>query len=196
MAEVLYVKPSREKGRLTVGLETEGERHTYSVSESVYHLVGEPQSGEELDDDGFEILYADDEKFRAMKKALSLLSYADNNKRTLYLKLVRAGFSRGAVSFAVGECVRLGYIDERRQLTRIICREANGALRGRRVIRQRLVSKGYSPEDIDDILDDLLRTGEIDFSSNFERLCEKRGAKTDEERGALMYKFGYREGDV
>ena len=91
--------------------------------------------------------------------------------------------------------MRLGYIDERRQIERAVLSEANRSLRGRSYITKKLISKGYSSADISEVTDELISRGELDFSASFELLCEKKGATTDEERRALLYKYGYRSGD-
>ena len=189
MAQVIYIRPSKQSGRLSVGIDDNGKAYSLSVSDKTVAELG-ISAGCEIDA-VCEELFFDDARYRAMKKALSLLSYADNNKRTLYAKLIRAGFKSEIASRTVEECVRLGYVDEKRQLERLILKEANEAYRGREAIRQRLLAKGYLSRDIDGITDELVADERIDFVSNFELLCKERGCESEEERRALAYKLGY-----
>ena len=131
-----------------------------------------------------------------LKKALSLLSYADNNRRTLYTKLVRQGYDRNIATQVVEECVSLGYINEIRQIERIILSEVNISLRGEGYVVKKLISKGYNTEDIRICMSKLTENGEINFADSFSRLCQKRGAADDEEKKALAYKFGYKNYDL
>lgn len=194
MAQIQYVRASKNKGRLTVGISDRNALYTLSVSESSYFSLGEPTPGAEIGTEELRRLFHEDEVFRAMKKALSILSYADNNRKNLYIKLVRAGFSRDVSSDTVKECVRLGYVNEQKQLMRICLREANTALRGPALILRALVAKGYSAEDIKRALFDLCRSGEIDFSDNFKKLCEKKGASLPAEISRLRYQYGFENG--
>ena len=111
------------------------------------------------------------------------------------MKLLRAGFSRSVAEECIEECLRLGYIDERRQIERAVLNEANRSLRGKAYIVRKLASKGYSASEVGEITDELVSAGEIDFGENFERLCEKKGALSQEARRALLYKYGYRSAD-
>jgi len=147
--------------------------------------------GGEISDGELHILLSEDEEHRAVAKALSLLSYSDKSARALYLRLLREGFSREAATRALDYCRNMGYIRERDQLARLIVREANVNLRGPRYIREKLAAKGYSRADIDGVTEELVESGEVDFSQNLDRLCQKHGAKDEQERRALAYKYGF-----
>ncbi len=193
MYKVIYVKESRQKGYISIGLVTDGKRECYTVTNTLYGEIGSPIKGDGLDGDTLKVLIEDDERFRALRRALSLLSYADNSERTLTLKLLRAGFSRSAVRFAVEDCVAHGYINEREQLMRLVSVLANSKLRGPMYIKQSLMGKGYSAQDIDAAIHGLCEKGEIDFKESLHRLAEKMGANDPEARRALAYKYGFRE---
>ena len=191
MFTIKYARPSPDGRRVLLGLERDGEALKLSVSKQTYSSIGEPMQGEELREEELAEARLSDGEYRAMKKALSLLSFADNNRKNLYLKLLRLGFEKQISAQTVRECVRLGYIDERRQLCRLVAEEANRKLHGPRLIRPRLYSKGYSAADIDLVIETLVASGEVDFLSNFDFLCKKHSADTEEERLALRYKYGY-----
>ena len=192
MTTLIYIRSSKDGSRYIIGVELDGVRTAYCVDGKTKELVSDTSIGEELDLDVLFALKESDEKYRSMKKALSLLAYADNNKRTLYMKLLRAGFSKEVSSITVSECESHGYINEQNQLERLILKEANGALRGPRRIIEKLCAKGYKRPEIEEILSSLEECGEIDFRENFDKLLEKHSDGTEECKRALMYKYGYR----
>ena len=192
MATIVYIKTGVTKGRVIIGIDADGETKACSITETTYVAIGAPTRYAELSDRDTDTLMTEDERYRAMKRAVSILAASDKSAYTVRTKLYQAGFSKESIDDAVGECVARGYIDEHRQLRRLIAKEANEALRGKYYIKRKLASKGYRGADIDRICAELVDDGEIDFKLNFERLAEKKGAQSDEERRALLYKFGYR----
>lgn len=165
---------------------------TYNVSVGQYSSLGSPVRGTLLDSDEAERIKEWDEQRRGFKKALYALSFSDRSSRELYRKLRNEGFSHTAAEGAVEECLRLGYIDERRQLCRLVLKEANQMLRGPMYIKRKLAGRGYSTALIGEVIGELAESGEIDFASNFDRLCDKRGATEPEARHRLRHLYGYR----
>lgn len=193
----MKIKSVREKGgRVTLYFHDECEYTRLSISLPLYAAIGSPRAGSVLSGEDIERLVREDTEWRVVGKALSILAASDKNKLALRRKLYEAGFSRDAVDMAVEYCVNLGYIDEKRQLSILVEKEANRALRGRYYIKRKLLSKGYSSSDIDSVIDSLVEEGEIDFVRSFERLCEKQGAENAEARKILAYKYGYRQSEV
>ena len=190
MNTVKFIR-ERDGGRLSVGVITADGERVFNISSALYASMTFTR-GTDLSDDELDRLAREDEEYRAMKKALSLLGYSDKNRKTLFLRLLREGFSREVVETVVERCMTSGYIRERDQLSRLILREANVNLRGPRYIRDKLAAKGYSRTDVDAVMDELTDAGEVDFEANLHRLCEKKGASTPDERRALAYKYGYR----
>lgn len=192
MSEITYVKQT--KNGLLLGIETEGECSSYTVSRALYESLGSPSRGDFIDGAALDEIKYRDECYRAEKKALSLLSLADNNKRTLARKLTATGISRDIADEVTEKMVSLGYIRERDQLERLILAEANVMLRGPLKIMPRLAAKGYSPSDIRLVIRELSESGELDFARNAERLVEKRlgESPSDEEKKKLLYKSGYK----
>lgn len=186
---------TKDGGRAVLTVDTDGSVFRYCITEALYVSVGAPAVGCELDGESLHMIAREDEGYRAMKKALSFLSFSDKNKRTLYTKLVSLGFGKDVSRETTLECVRLGYIDEVRQLRILVTHEANSSLRGSVYIRNKLVSKGYSAADIDAVISELVESGDIDFCKNLSRLLEKKGIDDSEQRRQLMYKYGYRPYD-
>ena len=192
MAKVLSVAHDTAKKKLRIRIADSENVTVYTVSEATYISIGSPLVGEEIHDRELDAVRFEDERNRAMNKAYSYLSLSDKSRFELKMKLVRAGFSREVCDLTVDRLSELGYLDEERQLERAVEREANYKLRGRYYIRKRLAQKGYSPSGINRAISVLTQRGEVDFGANFERLAEKKGATTEEERTALEYKFGYK----
>ncbi len=194
MTTLKYIREIKDSRLLLLGLAEEGESARYTVNYATYEDIGSPRVGDSVDSVQLSAIKHNDEYIRAKKKALSLLAYADNNKKNLSTKLLRQGFGRECVMLVIEEMESLGYIDERRQLERIIISEANLKLRGPRKIIPTLVSKGYSSADVSAVMHALVDSGEIDFSDNARQLIAKKlpdGADSEEKK-KLLYKNGFK----
>ena len=187
------MRPSRYEGLYVLTVEHEGVRERLTLSDAAYVEAGLPAVGELLDAEAYDILKAASDRRASLLCALNTLSYGDKSRRELYQKLLQKGYNREVAEDATEEAVRLGYIDEERQLRHIIPRLANEKLHGARRILPELVNKGYQNSQIRAILSELVDEGEIDFKKNFERLLEK--THTDphdvEARRKLAYRYGY-----
>ena len=152
-----------------------------------------PHKGASIDENSLYALTLGDEYYRAKRASLSILSYGDNNEKTLHTKLRTRGISDEVAADVVREMVSLGYIDELRQLERLIIEAANRKLLGPRKIVPRLVSKGYRLADIKAVFASLCGSGEIDPNENKERLLDKNlgDARDTEQVKKLLYKYGY-----
>ena len=193
MPKLLYIRDAGN-ALLLLGIDEEGECVRYTVSRVLYSELGSPSRGEELSEDLVAEIRLYDEHHRAKKKALSLLSYSDKNEVTLKRRLVADGFSRELADEVSREMVSLGYVNEERQLERLILNEANVKLKGPMKILPTLVGKGYSSEDVKRVMHSLIDSGELDFKENAKRLIEKRLSECDdsEEIKKLLYRNGYK----
>lgn len=193
MATLRFIREERESRLLLLGIAEEGESARYTVNLSAFEEIGSPSVGAELTDEQMSVIQHTDRLCRARKKALSLLAFADNNQRTLRMKLARCGFDREISEEVCREMVERGYINEQRQLQRLIVNEANVKLRGPGRIIPALAAKGYSSSDIRLVLHGLVESGEIDFKKNALTLIEKKlpGADPEEEK-KFLYKNGYK----
>ena len=191
--KLAFVKNSKSKGYLVLGILEGDDKHIYTVSNSVYAEIGKPSRGDEIDGGAFESICYADECYRANATALRLLSYSDNNERTLISKLTARGIGRDVACKTVEQMVALGYVNEKRQLERIVLREANESLAGPKKIMQKLISKGYSRSDIDSVIASLCDLGEIDFNENRMLLVEKNAARgaTNEQIKKILFNKGY-----
>lgn len=194
MFTLKYLKELKDKSLLLLGIVGEEESADYTVTESLYIEIGSPAVGDVIDGDSLSNIKYADALYRARKKALSILAYADNNKHNLRIKLHRAGFSSEICDTVCREMVDRGYINEVRQLERLVTVEANQKLRGPLKIIPALVAKGYSQADVRSVIKQLTDSGEIDFRANARRLVEKKQIDESdvEEKKKLLYKNGYK----
>lgn len=193
MIKISYAKENEKTGLLRLGIVRGEESFAYTVDRALYDRLGRPVRGDVINENDLALAAESDRVLRAKRAALSLLSYADNNERGLYLKLRRRGFDSETAKDTVDEMVSRGYVNEEKQLERILCAEANVKLRGPKKILPLLVSKGYPLELVRRVLSRLCDAGEIDFESNAERLVEKKmpDGCDFEQRRVLLYKSGF-----
>ena len=171
---------------------TDDKKQKYVISEGTYREIGCPLSGEEINSENLYTLVFEDEKRRALQKSLNILTFADNNKRTLTQKLLRAGFSRDAIDCAIRECVILGYVDEDRQAEHLVMKYASELL-GPYKIAAKLRAKYYPSSAVTRAMRRLEERGELDFKKNRSELLSQKlgdGASYDEKM-KLLYKYGY-----
>ena len=192
MKTLRAIREIGDKGLLSLAIGGE-ESANYTVNAALYAEIGSPRVGDILTDEQIYQMRELDEYFRAKKKALAILAYADNNRRNLAMKLSKAGFSRDLCDRVVTEMVELGYVDERRQIERLILVEANGKLRGPLRIIPALVNKGYSSSDVRAVMHALMESGEVDFRRNAKILLDKKLPEAEpEEKKKFLYKNGYK----
>ena len=181
------------QGYLSITVLEGNENRQYTIRTVIYTELGSPSRGDEITDEQLSAMRDADEYYRAKRAALSILSYGDNNTRTLITKLRARSISESIAEEVVGEMISLGYIDERRQLERLIVEYTNRKLLGPKKTVPRLLSKGYAISDIKDTYESLSCAGEIDIEKNKELLIEKYlgGDRDAEATRRLLFKYGY-----
>ena len=188
---MIYIRDSKSRGYLRIGVSFDGEKKEYTLSESEYRGLGSPLIGDEISDT--QELLACDMRYKAKLYALRILSYADNNVSSLKRKLISSSIPAEIAEQVCEQMVGLGYVNETRQLEKLIENEANVKLYGKRKIFQRLLAKGYAKKEIESVLSNLISHGIVDFEKTKEILINKRfpdGATRDEIR-ALLFKSGH-----
>ena len=189
--KVIYIRASSSKGYLRLGLSDGEKKNEYTVSESDYRDNGSPLVGDEIFD--VEALLLSDMRYKARLCALRILSFGDNSESTLKRKLLARSISPQIASEICSEMVGLGYLDESRQLAKLIENEANVRLSGKRLIYRRLSAKGYSREATERVLSELISQGTVDFESSKRKLIDKKFPEGAPKKDilALLYKHGY-----
>lgn len=193
-ARLIYIKEIKSTNLIRLGI-IEGDEHSsYTVRASVYSELGRLMRGEIVDEGTLEEIRREDEYIRVKKSALSILSYGDNNEKMLKDKLRTRGANATLAEEIAREMVSVGYIDERKQLERILLTEANVKLYGAGKIIPRLCAKGYSAKVAREVLAALVREGDIDFTVNAKKLIAKKlpDSALPEQKKALLYKQGYK----
>ena len=191
--KVIFIREARSRGYIRVGISDGEEKYDLTVSESDYREAGSPLCKDDVDRDTLLLLLDSDMRYRAGLYALRILSYADNNEKTLLRKLISRGIRADIAALVARDMVSRGYINEKRQLSLIITEEVNRKLTGPHKLRPKLISKGYSAADIDSEITMLLSSNEIDFERSKHLLIEKKlpTDATEEEIKKLLYKNGY-----
>ena len=193
MPRILFVKSDKKHKRVEIGI-SDDERGVLClcVKESTYSSLSSAEVGEEVDSSQLAELIAEDEIFRCFNRILRIIASSDKSRYELKCKLVQLGYSRASLDEALDLCEEYGYLDEPRQLERLIEREANQKLRGRYYIRRKLLAKGYQRQIVDRVTDELVDKGEIDFDANLELLAQKKFVTDEDGISVLKYKYGYK----
>ena len=191
--KILYIRPSSVKGYLKIGIGKGEGREELFVSEREYSDLGEPRASDGVDSELYEAIKGADMLYRAKKKALGILKFGDNSEKMLYIKLCRAGIDNKTAGRVASEMVGRGYVDDKRQLARLIKSLVTVNNFGPSQIYPRLIAKGYKRGDIESVMDELLSLDEIDFDEAKRRLLERKlpeGA-TDSDVKKILYKNGF-----
>lgn len=189
--KVIYIRNSRSRGYLRIGISDGENKFEYTVSESEYRELGSLLSGDEVTDT--EQLRLCDMRYKGRLYALRILSYGDNNRSTLKRKLVSKSIPHSIAEEICTEMVGLGYINEVRQLERLVENEINQKLSGKRKVFRKLLFSGYKKQEIERVLDSLISRRVVDFEKSKKKLIIKKypqGASEEQIR-SLLYKYGY-----
>ena len=89
-----YIRHSKTKGYLKIGVKDGDAKYEFTVSEKDFHAVGAPTLGDSITREAFDTISYCDTEYRAKLKALRILSFGDNSERMLKRKLTMSGFSR------------------------------------------------------------------------------------------------------
>ena len=186
--KVIYIRDSKSRGYLRIGVATGEEKTEYTLSEKEYRGELSLLVGDEVSEEQLLLLSEYDMKYRARLAALRILSYGDNNEKNICQKLTKKGIRAEIARETAREMVGLGYINERRQLERLVEKEVARELRGPRAVYMRLMKK-----DIYEVISDLISHGIIDFEKSKQNLIEKKlpAGSGEEDIKKLLYKFGY-----
>ncbi len=170
----------------------EGEIAKYAITESEYSALGCPAVGDTLDGEDEARLLTMAAAHAALRAALRILAFSDNNAATLRRKLRARGHAAKASDRAVSEVIRRGYLREGDLLERAVLAAAR-KLWGPRRITEALVAKGYRRGEVEDTLRRLTDAGEIDFAASRRRLLTERlkDESDPQRKRAFLYRYGY-----
>lgn len=207
MQVVLYaVKPIADGAEAELYFEiSDGEnteRRKFTVTAEMFFELGFPHNlcgNVEISCGKLDEVMVMAEKTAAIKKGLSILSFADNTKKSLIRKLMQKGFSRDSASSAADFLEESGYINEIGSAELLARDIAVKKLYGPRRICSALYEKGFSKEAVDNAMSAL----DVDFAY----LCAKRikamgGASIFADRAkkqkavAALLRYGFSYDDI
>ena len=163
------------------------------LTERSYEKLGAPRKGTILSEESAEALRTAHRRYEAVRRATSILAYADNSEAMLLHKLRARKIRSEDAAFARAYVKAKGLIRERDQLERLVTRLANEKLYGRSRILRALCGKGYRAADIEACIDALCADGTLDFDCIKRTLLEKKAPKDGLERKKLLYTHGFGE---
>lgn len=135
----------------------------------------------------------------ARRQAFTILSYGENNKKTLIQKLRQKGFNYEVCENIALYMEHRGYIDEKKQIG-LLCDTYLYKKFGKLKIKNELITKGYMREDVDEYVSKNLAS--VNFAENCAYIIENKYMPLPRESqelakmmGALM-RYGYTIGDI
>ena len=135
----------------------------------------------------------------ARRHAFTILSYGDNNKKTLVNKLMQRGYARELSENVAIYMEHRGYIDEKKQMGI----QLEGCLRkkyGQMKIAEELMVKGFKREDVMEFLKTALKG--VNFGENCAYIISQKYnplPKEKDEVGKMMaslMRYGYSINDI
>lgn len=134
----------------------------------------------DVSQEGLKELLYQSEYIRAKSRALWYLDRADRTEKTMYKKLVDAGFDKKASAAAVARFCEVGLIDDRRFAENFAARCLDSNVSARETVRK-LIEKGVSAELAKEVVSDK----DTDEDAQIAAVIEKKYArKLETENGA------------
>ena len=155
--------------------------------------------GERIDDEHFLKIREEMLFDNARRHAFTILSYGDNNKKTLVNKLMQRGYARELSENVAIYMEHRGYIDEKKQMGI----QLEGCLRkkyGQMKIAEELMIKGFKREDVMEFLKTALKG--VNFGENCAYIISQKYnplPKEKDEVGKMMaslMRYGYSINDI
>ena len=132
------------------------------VSEEQYARF-DIKEGEKIDDGHFLKIREEMIFDNARRQAFAILSYGENNKKTLIQKLRQKGFNYEVCENIALYMEHRGYIDEKKQIG-LLCESYLKKKYGKIKIINELVTKGYQREDVQEYVQNELK--DVKFALN------------------------------
>jgi SOS response regulatory protein OraA/RecX len=168
------------------------------VSEEQYARF-DIKEGDTIDDSHFLKIREEMIFDNARRHAFAILSYGENNKKTLVQKLRQKGYPYEICENIALYMEHRGYIDEKKQIG-LLCDTYLRKKFGKLKIKNELIAKGYKREDVDEFVSRNLN--DVNFAENCAYIIENKYNPIPREpqelakmMGALM-KYGYNIGDI
>lgn len=187
------MKISYTKGRENkIHISVDGE-YKYTVDAEYWFLTPYYRMTEITDSDECEKFRSEIGSRYAFVSGLRILSYGDNSRRDLYLKLLRKGHGAECINSALDTMEECGYINDRRFAAAVADRLIRTKHMSKAGIRSELFRRGISS----DIIEETLEETELDPVSEIVSLINKKYLRyIDDEKGiqkitAALRRLGY-----
>lgn len=157
------------------------------------------EEGEIIDDEHFLKIREEMLFDNARRHAFTILSYGDNNKKTLITKLMQRGYSRELCENVALYMEHRGYIDEKKQMG-ILCKNCLRKKYGRIKIVEEFIVKGFKREDAVEFLKEALK--DVDFGENCAFIISQKYNPLPKEKDevskmmASLMRYGYSINDI
>ena len=175
-----------------------GTRFEMLVSSDQYERF-DIEEGDRIDDEHFLKIREEMLFDNARRHAFTILSYGDNNKKTLISKLMGRGYSRELCENVALYMEHRGYIDEKKQMG-ILLENCLRKKYGKIKIAEEFISKGFKREDTVEYLKEAIR--DVDFGANCAFIISQKYnplPKDKEELSKMMaslMRYGYSINDI
>ena len=199
--EIYYIVERIKKtpnGRIYCVRSSLGTTFEMLVSEEQYARF-DIKEGDRIDDAHFLKIREEMIFDNARRHAFTILSYGENNRKSLIQKLRAKGYSPDVCEKIADYMEHRGYIDEKKQIG-LLCDTYLRKKFGKLKIRNELIAKGYRREDVDAYISKEL--ADVNFAENCAYIIENKYyplPKDPQElakmMGALM-RYGYTLGDI
>ncbi len=199
--EIYYIVERIKKtpnGRIYCIRSSMGTTFEMLVSEEQYARF-DIKEGDTIDDKHFLKIREEMIFDNARRHAFSILSYGENNKRSLIQKLRQKGYSLEVCENIALYMEHRGYIDEKKQIG-LLCDTYLRKKFGKLKIKSELIQKGYNREDVEEYVSKHL--ADVNFAENCAYIIENKYFPLPKDpkelakmMGALM-KYGYTISDI
>lgn len=199
--EIYYIVERIKKtpnGRIYCIRSSMGTTFEMLVSEEQYARF-DIKEGDTIDDDHFLKIREEMIFDNARRHAFAILSYGENNKRSLIQKLRQKGYSLEVCENIALYMEHRGYIDEKKQIG-LLCDTYLRKKFGKLKIKSELIQKGYDREDVEEYVSKHL--SDVNFAENCAYIIENKYFPLPKDpkelakmMGALM-KYGYTISDI
>ena len=199
--EIYYIVERIKKtpnGRIYCIRSSMGTTFEMLVSEEQYARF-DIKEGDTIDDDHFLKIREEMIFDNARRHAFAILSYGENNKRSLIQKLRQKGYSLEVCENIALYMEHRGYIDEKKQMGLLLDTYLKKKF-GRIKIVEELILKGYKRDEVSEFLKTAL--ADVDFAQNCAWIVEHKYNPLPKERDALqkmmsaLMRYGYNIADI
>ena len=199
--EIYYIVERIKKtpnGRISCIRSSMGTTFEMLVSEEQYARF-DIKEGDRIDDAHFLKIREEMIFDNARRHAFAILSYGENNKRSLIQQLRQKGYALEVCENIALYMEHRGYIDEKKQIG-LLCDTYLRKKFGKLKIKNELIVKGYAREDVEEYVSRHL--ADVNFAENCAYIIENKYFPIPKDpkelakmMGALM-KYGYTISDI